>query len=509
MTYRFANLALCVAISISLITTVAMAGTVIHVPANQPTIQAGINAASNGDTVLVASGTYMENINFYGKAITVKSSSGASLTIIDGDQNGAVVTFANGETNASILQGFTVQNGYYVSGIGEGGGISVEGSSPTIINNRVVNNKACEGNGIGVGFGSPIIKSNVIANNSNAGCGGIGGAGIGLRGASSAQIIGNTISNNSADSYGGGIALWSANAVLIKNNVIIGNIAGSNGGGISMFNSTSSVIIVQNIIRGNRAPTGNGVYWSNPPSVLVNNTIVDSPLSSGGSTVWADGFALLLKIENNIIAATGGAINAFTCNYSDFPSQTFIANDAFSTKGTAYAGMCTDQTGTGGNISANPMFVGASNFRLKGGSPAIDTGNNSAPSLPSTDFAGNARIINGNGGSVAIIDMGAYEFVPVVLAPKSLSFGLQPVGSTTSKTVKLTNAQNKLLNISSYSVPTGFSVSGCGTTIAAFTSCTLTITFHPLTTGTFKGSLMVNDDAGNTPQAVSLSGSGQ
>ncbi len=502
------NLALSITLIVNLFARLLFAAT-IHVPADQPTIQAGINAASNGDTVLVAAGTYKENINFDGKAITVKSSSGAKVTVIDGGQNGAVVTFANGETNASILQGFTLQNGDYVSGVGEGGGISVEGSSPTIMNNKITNNKACEGNGIGVGFGSPIIKTNVITNNSNAGCGGIGGAGIGLRGASSAQIIGNTISNNSADSYGGGIALWSANAVLIKNNIITGNIAGSNGGGISMFNDTSSVIIVQNLIKANRAPTGNGVYWSNPPSVFVSNTVTDSPLSSGGSTVWADGFGYPVKIVNNIIVASGGAIYAFTCNYADFPSQAYIANDAFSTGAAAYAGMCTDQTGVNGNISANPQFVGTSNFRLKGGSPAIDAGDNAAPDLPTKDFAGNPRIINGNGGATAIVDMGAYEFVPVVLSPKSLAFGLQAVGSTTSKTVKLTNAQNKILNISSYSVPTGYSVSGCGSSVAAFTSCTLTVTFHPLTMGTFKGSLIVMDDAGNNPQTVSLSGSAQ
>ena len=497
-------------ILISLLTSAsATAGTIIHVPADQPTIQAGINAASNGDTVLVAPGTYKENVNFLGKAITVKSSSGAQITVIDGGQNGAVVTFASGETNASLLQGFTVQNGNYTSGVGEGGGISVEGASPTIMNNRITNNKACEGNGIGVGFGSPIIQANIITNNTNAGCGGIGGGGIGLRGASSAHIVGNTIANNSADSYGGGIALWSANAVLIKNNVISGNTAGSNGGGISMFNDTSSVVIVQNVIDKDRAPTGNGVYWSNPPSTLVSNTITDSPLSSGGSTVWADGFGYPVKIVNNIIVAFGGAINAFTCNYVDFPAQAFTFNDAFSTSGAAYGGMCTDQTGKNGNISANPEFVASSNFRLKGGSPAIDVGDNSAPDLPTKDFVGNPRIINGNGGSTPIVDMGAYEFTPVTLVPKTLNFGLQAVGSMTTKTVTLTNAQSTTLKISSKTVQTGFTVKGCGTSVAAFSSCLLTVTFHPLIAGSFKGTLTVKDDAGNSPQTVMLSGSAQ
>ena len=70
----------------------------IHVPADQSTIQAAINAAKNGDTVLVAPGTYIENINFNGKAITVTSSGGPSVTIIDGRAKASVVTFNTGET---------------------------------------------------------------------------------------------------------------------------------------------------------------------------------------------------------------------------------------------------------------------------------------------------------------------------------------------------------------------------------------------------------------------------
>src|SRR5215469_12929394 len=109
-------------------------------------------------------------------------------------------------------------------------------------------------------------------------------------------------------------------------------------------------------------------------------------------------------------------------------------NDAVTPQGSSYDGMCTGFSGIHGNISVNPEFVGTNNFRLKDGSPAIDAGSNSAPNLPSTDIASNPRIINGNGGTTAIVDMGAYEFVPVVLAPKSLAFGLQAIGSSTSKT---------------------------------------------------------------------------
>src|SRR4029077_10976303 len=93
MTSRFACLALFVANSILLITTPVIAGTVINVPANQPTIQSGINASTDGDTVLVAPGTYTENLKFMGKAITVKSAKGAAVTIIDGGGVAPVVTF--------------------------------------------------------------------------------------------------------------------------------------------------------------------------------------------------------------------------------------------------------------------------------------------------------------------------------------------------------------------------------------------------------------------------------
>jgi len=93
-----------------LISTAAIAQNTINVPADQPTIQAAINAAQNGDTVLVAPGTYSENINFVGKAVTVTSSGGRTVTTIDGHQAGTVVTFGTNEGQNSVLSGFTITN---------------------------------------------------------------------------------------------------------------------------------------------------------------------------------------------------------------------------------------------------------------------------------------------------------------------------------------------------------------------------------------------------------------
>jgi hypothetical protein len=483
--------------------TFSQAATTIHVPADQPTIQSAINAASSGDTVLVAPGTYKENINFSGKAITLKSSGGARVTIIDGGGVAPVLTFSSNETSSSVLSGFTLQNGTSTfNSQYSGGGIFISFASPTIKNNIIQNNTACAGGaGIEVYFGSPLIQGNTIKRNSQTGCSGGGGGGIEAGGASTVQIIGNLIQNNSWGNSGGGIFLNSVGSALIKNNVITGNV----GGGIAMINGVSGTAIVQNLISGNTSSWGSGVYWSNPPGIFVNNTVVDGP-ASGGSTLATDDFGTPVTVANNIIVAIQGATNALSCG-TDLIASTFYNNDIFSANGSAYSGACTDQTGMRGNISANPKFTGTSNLRLKAGSPAIDVGSNTVPDLASTDLAGNPRIIKGNGGSTAIVDMGAYEFVPVVLTPKSLNFGLQAIGSSTSKTVKLTNAQSKALNIISFSISTGYSVSGCGNSVAAFASCNLTVTFHPLTSGSFKGTLSVKDDAGSSPQMVGLSGS--
>ncbi len=125
---------------------------IIHVPADQPTIQAGINAANNGDTVLVAENTYFENINFKGKAITVASNfilngdtSFISNTIIDGSQpmypdSASVVYFISGEDTTSIIQGFTITGGkgtYLPTTRRGGGGILCYYSGAKILNNHI------------------------------------------------------------------------------------------------------------------------------------------------------------------------------------------------------------------------------------------------------------------------------------------------------------------------------------------------------------------------------------
>ncbi len=74
-------------------------------------IQAAIDAAVDGDEIVVAPGTYFETIDFLGKAITLRSSNGPEVTIIDAQGVGSVVTCDSGEGPGTVLEGFTITGG--------------------------------------------------------------------------------------------------------------------------------------------------------------------------------------------------------------------------------------------------------------------------------------------------------------------------------------------------------------------------------------------------------------
>jgi len=140
----------------------------IHVPGDQPTMQTGINASMDGDTVLVADGVYTgdgnRDIGFYGKAIVVKSEYGPESCIINcsGSESDPHRGFYfNWQGGNGILDGFTVTNGWTANG----GAIYCYHSSLIIRNNIIINNTAERGGGIHLSWSSPLITGNLIINN--------------------------------------------------------------------------------------------------------------------------------------------------------------------------------------------------------------------------------------------------------------------------------------------------------------------------------------------------------
>jgi hypothetical protein len=528
-----ANLALALLLASS-----AHGQTTVRVPSDYPTIQAGINAAAPGDTVLVAPGTYVENIDFLGKAITVTSEAGAETTLIDGNQADPVVKFVSGEGRASVLAGFTVLNGMSRSGLptnGHGGGIHILGASPTITGNVIANNRACSGAGISVESAAPLIRGNTIVNNRQAGCGGgTGGGGIIVLFASAAEIIENLIEGNVMEdaTAGGGVSLFSAGDVIVRGNVISANRVGCKGGGISIENS-SNAFIAENVIAGNRADCGGGgIYWlffsgGAGPKVL-NNTIAYNEssqaesASSQGSGILAGGNDGPIELRNNIVVGRDGR-NAVYCGISHkAATAVFAFNNAFSSLSAAYGGTCSDPTGINGNISADSLFIDGphANYRLQQASPSIDAGDNAAPQLPSRDADGNARIAAG--GAAPVVDIGAYERSSW-LTPAAHDFGGRVVGSAPLSTIfMLTNTGSTPLSVSSISIgdrvvgaggPAEFSVQAGGpspctvpTVLPTGNSCTVSVTFNAGTGLGRKGAtLRVVSDAGSSPFVAALS----
>jgi hypothetical protein len=432
---------------------VAGPSTVIQVPADYPTIQAAINAAGNGDAIQVSPGTYVENLNFLGKAIQVIGLQGPAVTVIDGNQAGSVVSFVSGEGPQSVLSGFTLQNGKASGSPGlRGGGIRIENSSPTITGNIITNNTAGDGGGgISSSFSSPLIQGNLITNNSQipGWSGGVGGGGVTIVGASAAQLLNNVISGNSWSASGGGVTLFAAGTPAVKNNFITNNSAFSQGGGIWMVNY-SDASIVQNVIVGNSAGTGGGVYWLVPSGrrgpFLINNTVSGNN-SAQGSAVFADGFDSQAKLINNILISTNNQ-NTVVCGTMDASVPVFLFNDVTSTGGQPYAGTCANQTGSNGNISADPQFVNAAtgDYHLQVGSPAMDSG--TSESAPDTDLDGVPRPADGNDDGVTAFDMGAYESQPVDLTSPVTTATTNPFPNAagwnqTNTTVTLSATDNR------------------------------------------------------------------
>ncbi|MBU0754283.1 MAG: right-handed parallel beta-helix repeat-containing protein [Planctomycetes bacterium] len=391
--------------------TVGFADT-IHVPADQPTIQAGINAAVNGDTVFVAPGTYPENIDFAGKAITMASQQGPEHTYIDGRQIGSVVIFDQGEGLGSVLEGFTLLNG----DASRGGGIYCgAGASPTVIDNVVTNNYSDGGGGMYNDQGSAPTVINCIFNENEA----------------------YILSAGYTEYHGGGMYNHNSDAIVIGC-TFTGNISNFGGG---MYNYLGSPTITNCSFIKNRAREwsmswashsggeGAGIYNSRCDGVKVTNCLFNQNVADKESFYGTDGKGggaynyscptefMNCTFCNNIAEAFtglilgGGIYNIGDANtkvtncvlWGDVPNE--IYNSMLVTITVTSSCVEGGYSGTG-NIDADPLFADDADddIHLSWQSPCRDTGDDSVIT-ELFDFEGDPRIAwNGT------VDMGADEF---------------------------------------------------------------------------------------------------
>jgi len=371
-----------------------LSATIISVPQDQPTIQAGIDASTDADTVLVQPGTYFENINFNGKNITVASlfittqdTSYISQTIIDGSQNGIVVIFENEEHLTTLLCGFTITNGYSY----HGGGIKCRDHSSPSLRYLIISNNSSLYSGGGLhckDYSSPEMEDITIKNNSASMS---AGGGIYCSYDSNLHIKNVKILDNSAD-IGGGIYYYESNPI-IKNSIIAGNTASSYGGGI--YISQSNPTIEKTLIVNNTANKGGGICsYSDSNTSLLNTTISDNfALASGGgifcvteSNPHIVNCILWNNLPEEIYFSENGGPNVIFIEYSDIEG--------------GEPGIITNYNAIlhwlDGNIDTNPLFVDQINgdYHLTEYSPCIDAGDPTYPFDPDG----------------TIVDMGAYYY---------------------------------------------------------------------------------------------------
>jgi parallel beta-helix repeat protein len=292
-------------------------GATIYVPSEYSTIQAGIDAASEDDTVLVADGTYTgegnKDLDFGGKAITVQSESGPEKCVIDCEGDGRGFYFHSGEGENSKISGFSIINGNVSD---YGGGIycysisaATTAESPTISDCIISNNTAGNyGGGIYCLNSSPTITGCIIRDNTAD-----SGGGIKTMFSSAPTIIDCTIENNESTHNGAGIDCSSFSSSLdtvITNCTIEANTAGESGGGIHCMGS--SMVITNCAISGNSTASedGGGIDCILGATLVVSSCIIDGNIAGidGGGISCHESSATVtnsIVYGNATLTATG------------------------------------------------------------------------------------------------------------------------------------------------------------------------------------------------------------
>lgn len=343
-------------------TEIALADTYVVRPDGSgdfPTIQAAINAVSDGDTIELTNGTFTgdgnRDINYLGKAITVRSQSGNPDSCVIDCQGSEANShrgfyFHSGEGAESLLEGVTITNGRTSE---DGAGVYCANSSPTFTNCSISGNSITHAGG-GYGGGVYCIDSSPIFVN----C-----------------IFGYNLIGNTSTGCGGGVACENSSSTFLNCAISANRASGVEawGGGICAVNS--SLIFVNCTISGNEGsgygPSGGGgVYCSGVSLVFTNCTIrgnsiesSESGASGGGVYCYCQDSATFTNctICENSAQHYGGGVDGrgtFTSCvlWGNVPDQITPPGDAYVTYSDVQGGWSGE-----GNISADPRFRNSEN----------------------------------------------------------------------------------------------------------------------------------------------------
>ncbi|MDB9722417.1 T9SS type A sorting domain-containing protein [Candidatus Marinimicrobia bacterium] len=424
----------------------------LKVPSQYSTIQAAVDASLNGDTILVAAGTYKENVELINpeggpyKSINVIGED-KNTTIIDGNQNGSA--FLVMRNLDFLLKNFTIQNG--TGWESSGGAVNINGLSGTsataVLENLILKNNPA-GGAVWANNSDLTIKNSSIESNTS-----FQGGGIKVENCIKLTLDDVVVKNNTAN-QGGGIYAQQTPVYFSGTVFLLNNHASTEGGGISFDGATPNQLLTNLVVAGNTAGNrGAGIVIHNSSFSIKNSTIVNNKANGNAGGLFVS-HGTVLDVENSIF-------------WNNSPQQVWVDDNSESDPSTlsfsysdvqgGESGIPTNGKGTitwgTGNIDKSPLFVDsvAHNFNLKNWSPLIGVGK------------------DGN-------DIGAFEneySTPQNAPPVLTALSDVPVNEDASVTVTLEainadSADNDVITFSS--------ISDTSAVIASVSSSTLTLT---------------------------------